>query len=59
LGNVHDPARFVQCDRTAAWKLADGLIAATCLRLNASIATDNVADFRPFEPMGLQIMSSV
>jgi len=38
--------------------LADCLIAATCLRLNAPIATDNVADFRPFEPMGLRVLSS-
>jgi predicted nucleic acid-binding protein len=39
--------------------LADCLIAATCLRMNASIATDNVADFRLFEPMGLQVISSL
>lgn len=39
--------------------LADCLIAATCLRLNAAIATDNVADFRGFEPMGLRVLSSV
>lgn len=38
--------------------LADCLIAATCLRLNAAIATDNVADFRPFEPLGLRVISS-
>ena len=38
--------------------LADCLIAATCLRLNAAIATDNVADFRLFEPMGLRVLSS-
>ena len=37
--------------------LADCLIAATCLRLNAAIATDNVADFRPFEPMGLRVIN--
>ena len=39
--------------------LADCLIASTCLRLIAPIATDNVADFRPFEPMGLMVLSSV
>jgi predicted nucleic acid-binding protein len=38
--------------------LADCLIAATCLGLNAAIATENVADFRPFEPMGLRVISS-
>jgi predicted nucleic acid-binding protein len=38
--------------------LADCLIAATCLRLNAPIATDNFADFRLFEPMGLSVLSS-
>lgn len=39
--------------------LADCLIAATCLRLNAAIATRNLADFRPFEPMGLRIIGSM
>jgi predicted nucleic acid-binding protein len=38
--------------------LADCLIASTCLRLNAAIATENVADFRPFEPLGLRVLSS-
>jgi len=38
--------------------LADCLIAATCLRLDAAIATENLADFRPFEPMGLRVFSS-
>ncbi len=38
--------------------LADCLIAATCLRLNAAIATDNVTDFRLFEPLGLRVISS-
>ena len=37
--------------------LADCLIAATCLRVNAAMATENIADFRPFEPMGLRIVS--
>jgi predicted nucleic acid-binding protein len=35
--------------------LADCLIAATCLRLNAAIATNNLNDFRPMEAMGLRI----
>ncbi len=39
--------------------LADCLIAATCLRLDAAIATDNVADFRPFESLGLRVMPSM
>ncbi len=38
--------------------LADCLIAATCLRLSAAIATDNLADFRPFEAAGLRLISS-
>ncbi len=38
--------------------LADCLIAATCLRLNAAIATDNVGDFRLFEPAGLRVVSA-
>ena len=32
--------------------LADCLIAATCLRLGASIATNNTQDFQRFAPMG-------
>jgi predicted nucleic acid-binding protein len=36
--------------------LADCLIAATCLRLGASLATANVGDFRGFEPMGLRLV---
>ena len=38
--------------------LADCLIAATCLRLGASIATNNVQDFQRFAPMGLRVISS-
>jgi predicted nucleic acid-binding protein len=36
--------------------LADCLIAATCLRLGASIATNNQNDFQRFTPMGLIIL---
>ena len=36
--------------------LADCLIAATCLRLGALIATHNKQDFQRFAPMGLQII---
>lgn len=36
--------------------LADCLIAATCLRLGAQLATENVDDFRRFAPMGLQLV---
>lgn len=35
--------------------LADCMIAATALRSGAALATNNVADFRPFEPHGLLI----
>jgi predicted nucleic acid-binding protein len=36
--------------------LADCLIAATCLRLGASIATNNLDDFQRFEAMGLRVL---
>jgi len=35
--------------------LADCLIAATCLRVGAVLATNNVDDFRRFEPAGLRL----
>lgn len=37
--------------------LLDCLIAATCMRLGAQLATQNLDDFRRFEPIGLQIAS--
>jgi predicted nucleic acid-binding protein len=37
--------------------LADCLIAAVALRLNAPLATDNVADFRRFEAFGLRVLA--
>ena len=39
--------------------LADCLIAATCLRLGASIATNNIEDFQRFAPMGLRVIAPV
>ena len=36
--------------------LTDCMIAAVCLRQGASLATANVSDFRPFEPLGLQVI---
>jgi predicted nucleic acid-binding protein len=36
--------------------LADCMIAATCLRLGATLATANVSDFRSFEPIGLRLV---
>jgi len=39
--------------------LADCLIAATCLRLDASIATNNAQDFQRFVPMGLRLISII
>jgi len=37
--------------------LTDCMIAATCLRLSATLVTANVNDFRPFEPEGLTIIA--
>ena len=37
--------------------LADCMIAAVCLRIGATLATSNVADFRPFAPAGLQVIA--
>jgi predicted nucleic acid-binding protein len=36
--------------------LADCLIAASCLRIGAFLATLNLDDFRRFMPMGLQLL---
>ena len=35
--------------------LADCLIAATCIRLGAELATENATDFARFEPLGLRL----
>jgi predicted nucleic acid-binding protein len=38
--------------------LIDCMIAAVCLRLDASLATSNVQDFKPFERSGLRIIAA-
>jgi len=35
--------------------MADCMIAAIAIRCNASVATANMADFKPFEPFGLKL----
>jgi predicted nucleic acid-binding protein len=35
--------------------LADCLMAATCMRVGAALATENPADFRAIEPLGLRL----
>lgn len=38
--------------------LADCMIAATALRADAPLATENISDFRRFEPAGLVVLSA-
>jgi predicted nucleic acid-binding protein len=38
--------------------ILDCMIAATCIRLNAELATENINHFRPFLPHGLRLAST-
>ena len=37
--------------------LADCMIAAVAIRMGATLATENLADFRPFVPFGLRLFT--
>lgn len=62
-----NPESFVKADAEKSAELfnlagrrrgsmADCMIAATCIRVGASLATQNGADFRRFVPAGLQLI---
>jgi predicted nucleic acid-binding protein len=55
LTDAEVAARLFNATGRRRRSLPDCLIAATCLRLGAALATENIADFRPFESMGLRI----
>jgi predicted nucleic acid-binding protein len=66
---VDEPEALVAGDAAVAAKLFnlagrrrgslnDCMIAATALRVGASVATTNLADFRRFESAGLRVMSA-
>jgi predicted nucleic acid-binding protein len=49
-------ATFFEAGGRRKLSLPDCMIAATAIRMNASLATNNVTDFRAFQAFGLQLV---